>query len=704
MKRTMQTAAARRPRETVSAPAAAGVRARSLSWLGHPAVQAVFVVLLGLAAYSNTFQAPFVFDDRSSIVGNGVIKDLGSFLGGAGYAHNPRRFVGYLTMALNYRFGGLDVAGYHAVNLAIHITTALLLYWLARLVLRTPFFQDQFQVSSFKFQVPGSSTSNFKLETLNLLPLFTALLFVAHPVQTQAVTYIVQRLASLAAMFYILTLALYIKGRLQVSSLKFKDEPETRNLKLETLFFFSLSLISALLALRSKENAFTLPLALLLVEFSFFRGGAAKRLAAIIPAAAMIAAALYGAMRADKPLGVWLSDVTEKLTAADNISRGEYLINQFRVIVTYVRLLFLPVNQNLDYDYPFYDSLFDPPVFFSFLFLAALLGLAGRLYYRSGECKIKNEKYKMQNENDPSNFSFFTPGTSRLVAFGIFWFFITLLVESSLIPIADLIFEHRLYLPAAGPFLAVSALACRAGSRYSQRTVVAAMAVVVLVLAAATWKRNQVWGSEISLWSDVAEKSPGAVRGHFNLGVALLKAGRLDEALVELEAALAASKDFEYDSAYLSKLNDCIGVVYNKKGMVDQAFERLQAAVSIDGGNADARSNLALVMGKKGLIDQSIEQALIAIRLKPDLAEAYKNLGTAYLVKGMLPEAASQLEKAVALDPALAEAHNSLGIVYLRRGETGKAVMKFQEAVRLKPDQADFRDNLAMVLDQGEKR
>jgi tetratricopeptide (TPR) repeat protein len=406
----------------------------------------------------------------------------------------------------------------------------------------------------------------------------------------------------------------------------------------------------------------------------------ARRLAVLVPSLLATGAVLFVAFGSGKPVGTWLSDVTEKLTASDNTTRGEYLINQFRVVVTYIRLLFFPANQNLDYDYPTYESLFEPAVLCSFLVLAALGGFAIYLYRRSGP-----------RATSPLP----APRPARLIAFGIFWFFITLLVESSIIPIADHIFEHRLYLPAVGPFLAVTVLAFQGGSRLSPRLVAGAMTVAVLVLAVATWERNRVWGSAISLWSDVVEKSPGKVRGHFNLGVAYKEADRLDEAIGELEAALAATKAYDYDPAYLSKLNDYLGVVYNRKGMVDQAYERLRTAVSLDGGNANAHSNLALVLGKKGLVDQSIEQSQLALRLKPGLAEPYKNLGTACLVKGRLAEAASQLEKAIALDPKLADAYNNLGIVYLRMGKGGKAVEEFQTALRLKPERADFRENLA---------
>ena len=125
------------------------------------------------------------------------------------------------------------------------------------------------------------------------------------------------------------------------------------------------------------------------------------------------------------------------MAGSADVSRWDYLNTQFRVIVTYIRLLFFPVNQNLDYDYPIYRTFFTPPVFLSFLFLLGIFCWGIYLLYRS---------YK----SDQANRFWY-----RLIAFGIFWFFVTLSVESSIIPIQDVIYEHRLYLPSVGFFMAI---------------------------------------------------------------------------------------------------------------------------------------------------------------------------------------------------------------------------------------------------------
>src|SRR5208283_2180789 len=194
----------------------------------------ILIILAGLIVYSNTFHVPFVFDDFPNVQENRIIRSLDNFFSSSlGYDYNPRRFIGYLSFALNYHFGGFDVTGYHIVNLAIHIINSVLVYFMVKLTFRTPFFRDQGpgtrdQESEADSQKLGLGTDGHKSEAgsqslvpdpkspipglqslvpgpRSLVPMFSGLLFAVHPVQTQAVTYIVQRFASLAAMFYLMS-------------------------------------------------------------------------------------------------------------------------------------------------------------------------------------------------------------------------------------------------------------------------------------------------------------------------------------------------------------------------------------------------------------------------------------------------------------------------------------------------------------------
>jgi len=303
----------------------------SLSRWAQSCIVLLFLTLLASLIYSNTFSASFQFDDNYNIVDHSWIKNLSNLLDFSG-----SRYVGYLSFALNYHFGQLHVFGYHLVNLLIHITNGFLVYFFVLLLLR----------------IPSPHPSRLTPHASGIA-LVTALLFVAHPIQTQAVTYIVQRFTSLATLFYLLAVVLYLKWRLAV--------PESRHRSL----YYAGALLSTVLAMKTKEIAFTLPFMLILIEAVFFGSFTRKQWIALIPF--LLTLAIIPISRAGA-IGEGERFARETI----EISRLDYLLTQFRVILTYLRLLIFPVHQNLDYDYPISHSLWEPKVLFSFLFLLVL--------------------------------------------------------------------------------------------------------------------------------------------------------------------------------------------------------------------------------------------------------------------------------------------------------------------------------------------
>jgi tetratricopeptide (TPR) repeat protein len=532
------------------------------------------IAVLGIIAYSNSFHVPFVFDDEDSITGNPVIRDMGNFLlNGTGYSYNPRRFVGYLTFALNYEWGGLDVTGYHIVNLAIHIINALLVYGLMVLTFKTPMMK-------------GSALA----PRSGILAFFTAALFTVHPVQTEAVTYVVQRLASLAALFYSASLCLYIRFRLIQES---SEGPVWRGYVL-----YGLSLVSAVMAMKTKEIAFTLPLIVVVYELIFFGvGDMRRRVLWALPLLATAAIIPLSMLNLGKPLGEVLSDVSQVTVLQSSLSRWEYLMTEFRVIVTYIRLLFLPVGQNLDYDYTVYQSLFDPQVAVSFLFLLGLFVLAIvllRRAHRGGDASL------------------------RIISFGIVWFFVTLSVESSIIPIVDVIFEHRLYLPSVGFFMVlvpVVFLLMRKKTIKAMPAAAALFTVVIMTLAGATYARNMVWQSGISIWEDVVAKSPMNARGYNSLGTEFAKLKLYDKAMEEIQIAVRLQPD------YIEAHNN-LGVVYQALNMLDKAMGESEFAISRDPYFAKAYFNLAVIYYRMGRLDLAQKELMAGLSIKPDEEKA----------------------------------------------------------------------------------
>jgi protein O-mannosyl-transferase len=653
----------------------------------------LIIVFIGLIAYSDTFTVPFQFDDYPNITENPLLKNLGNFfLSPKGYSYNPRRFIGYLTFALNYHFGGLDVFGYHLVNLAVHIVTAVLLYFFVILTFRTQERRGaggEGQEEDKEGQ--GYGDSGFAMrDPRSLIALFSALLFVSHPVQTQAVTYIVQRFTSLAAMFYLLSVVMYVKGRLVTEKVRGDgrwargEGQEGKSTgqgamgkravpiahHLLPLTFFSLSFLSAVLAMMTKEISFTLPIVIVLYEFIFFKTSFRKKLLFLGPLLLTLLIIPISILGTHKPLGEIISDLSEKTRVQTDIPRWDYLMTQMRVITTYVRLLFLPVNQNLDYDYPVFHSLLAPPVLLSFLFLAAIFGTAVYLLY-----KVRDQGQGVTGKNEPPMTPDSIPSpithdplpiTSlyRLISFGILWFFITLSVESSFIPIADVIFEHRMYLPSAGALVAFTSAAfivlekALHERRTGVRVFTVFFSVVVVFLCLATHERNAVWRSDSSLWEDVAKKSPGNARAYNNLGFISLGEGRPDEALGFLRTAIRLRPDY-----------------------------------------ADARDNAGVALYDKGLFDAAIGQFRRAVALLPDIAEFHHNFGLAYLQKGLPDDAIAQFEEALKIQPDNYEIYNDLGVVYRQKGYITEAIDSFRNALALKPDYAGAHYNLGLALE-----
>jgi len=318
------------------------------------------------------------------------------------------------------------------------------------------------------------------------LALFAGLVFVTHPLQTQAVTYIIQRATSLAALFYLAALTLYVKSRLL--------QQQGKSPAVFKPFYYG-SLIVAVMAMFTKENTVTLPLMVLLYEACFLKTKEGLNWKYLIP---FLATLLIIPLMMFLTKSVDFIGMRRSLEEPSNLSSWQYLLTQFRVIVTYLRLLFIPLNQNLDYDYSIAKSLLDLPILASFILLSSIFTIAIRIF----------SKY-------------------RLIAFSIFWFFLTLLPESSIIPINDVIFEHRLYLPMAGfSFFIVSSVYYLFENK-TLKSMIIVLLIIISCYGMLTYRRNLIWKDEFTLWNDVVHKSPKKARPYYGRGIAYRDQGNI---------------------------------------------------------------------------------------------------------------------------------------------------------------------------------
>ena len=383
-------------------------------------IAGLLIGVLTLLVYSNTFYASFHFDDTPQIVENYKIRNLGNLP----EIIRGNRGISIATFALNYAIGGLNVVGYHIINLTIHVINGILIYFLIFLTL-----------SRIDLGTDFKSVPNKVRDRAKKIAIYTALLFAVHPIQTQAVTYIVQRMEILASMFMLIGILFFIKGA------------ETEKTAKRALFYGVVAL-SYLLGFYSKEIAITLPALILLYDYCFLANGDIKKIAGSLPLYLVLLAML--AFFATRTLtGLQETPGGSAGFGVQSITAKEYLFTQFNVLAYYITLLLVPINQNLDYDFPISKGLFEiplvkegtilnypiPPAFVSLVILLAIIGFAVYLFTRHAEHITRR---------------------SRSIAFFILWFFIILSPTSSFVPIIDVIFEHRLYLASAGFFFLFS--------------------------------------------------------------------------------------------------------------------------------------------------------------------------------------------------------------------------------------------------------
>ena len=581
----------------------------------------IIVILTGIIIYSNSFNCSFHFDDMLNIVDNPGIRNLADMKTLVNV--NPSRPVGIFTFALNYHFNQFDVFYYHLVNLIIHLINACLVWWLTLLIFSSPVLKDQPIAKNKK-----------------VLAFSTALLFVSHPLATQSVTYIVQRLASLAAMFYLLSLALYVKARLA----KKRDAFTNR--------LFAGSLLSAVLAMLTKENAFTLPFAILLFEICFLR---TKKLSinfrnylVILLIAALLGFIIITFLKFSS--GIFKS-IPPMLGHAYTITPVNYFLTQFSVIVKYIQLLFLPINQVLDYDFPVSNSFFEIRTLLSFTLLVALIILAVISFKRF-----------------------------RVISFGIFWFFLTLSIESSIIPITDVIFEHRTYLPSFGFFLILtSGLYLLFWDEYKYL----AISIFVIIIGSnsyLTFERNKVWRNDLSLWNDNVAKTPNLSRALMNRGVVYASLGQWDNAIDDYSKAI--TNDTKNIKAYYNR-----GVAYANLKQWDNAMADYSKAIEINPKYKDGYYNRGVVYATHGQWDKAIADFSEAIKIDPkNMKEAYYNRAVAYATLGDWYNAITDYSKVIGIDPDNTNAYSNRGIAYASLGQYYNSIKDYSRAIEIAPN------------------
>lgn len=585
----------------------------------------VLLILWMILIYQPSFQAPFQFDDNLTIIENPSIKSLQNIPWI--WIFDPSRFLTYLSFAFNYYFNGIDTPGYHAVNFILHMLVSLCVYLFVRGTVYRSLLKDR----------PNEDIEQFSLVALGI--------FLCHPVQTQAVTYISQRSTLLAALFYVLTVIFYIGWRQKKGG-----------------WYYVLALMAAGIGIFTKPNFITLPFALMLCEIFFLdarRAGAKKILLYLAPFFLIVAAIPFLLIawkyKAFDPH--FLLNVTRE---TEHISRGEYLLTQFNVVLTYIRLVFLPIGQNLDYDFPLAKGFFDWPTPLSFLALVCLFTVA-----------IRKFRY------------------NRLLSFCIFWFFLTLSLESSVFPIADVIFEHRLYLPMVG---IVCLLPVMLKNVLGRRFFAYGVCFIFILLSVLTYQRNLLWGDHVVFLQDIVKKSPRKARVHNNLAIAYEEKGDPEKATQEYKKAIALKSQYAHP-------HNNLGNIYAAQGRIQEAMEHFEKAMTIDPKYPAPVYNMGNVYYQKQDLKTAEEYYRWALSLNPNFVPALVGLASIYLKEGDIVRSRYFISEALRLNPEYAQAYYTLGDIYLSQRDYPMAVSAYKDAFYINRGLVSAVNNIGNIRD-----
>jgi len=614
---------------------------------------AVATLLIATAIiYGQTLDDEWHFDDLLELNRPGVkefapLADLGNYRG----------IIVLYTWALNYRWFGEDVRGYHLTNLVVHFINSILVYWMVWLL------AGLVRSGNAEREGPRKFTA-----------WIAALIFCVHPLGTQAVSYVTQRSTALATAFLLLCTCLY-----------FASCSGERRQRRRVLFYVA-SLVSFAVGLYSKHVVLTAPVILVLFEWVFTRevkGRIPQRIARMAPFfvlllfrmsnlgghARLVRQESTDTVRAISP-GPEAVDWT--FAAGALIHPADvYLYTQVRVIVRYLRLMLLPTGQNLDYDFPTFHSLWQAPVTGSLVLILAIVAVALILWKRL-----------------------------PLLTFGTLCLFITLGPTSSIVPTADVIFEHRAYPALFGFVLVLASLMIylqertdRGGQILGTRGLWIVPLCVVVALGAGSALRNRVWGSEISLWADAAAKSPDKARPHHNLGMALQRAGRIDEAMAEYERVLEIRPEHAI-------AHNNLGNIYREKGRLADAARVLQRAIRLDPQHIKAKgahSNLGNVLLELGRYVEAEAAYKKALEINPEGIRTQYNLAKLYEAQGRWDEAIDLHETLVASAPGDLVFLNALGCAYFNSGRLADAERILLDAVERHPNSDLVHYNLGLV-------
>jgi tetratricopeptide (TPR) repeat protein len=593
----------------------------------------VLLIAAGAICYANGMRGEFVFDDLGQIVANDRIRHvwpIGRFF------ETPRPLVEW-SFAVNHAWGRLDPRGYHLVNIAIHVGAGIVLFGLIRRCLT------------------GSPRAAVTESLASRLALVVSLIWVVHPLQTQSVTYIVQRAESLMGLFYLVTL---------YAAVRTMGTPQPRR-------WYAVAVGACALGMLAKPVMVTAPIAVVLMDRMVIGTSFGEMFRRRWPLHAGLAATwlilfvtgvVQGALDTSGQYGAFAGFSVETATPL------EYALTQPEVVLHYLRLAAWPRPLCLDYGWAIQDD-----------------WRAGALYL-GALCTIAAATVAAARR-------------SGGVVFCVAAFFLILAPTSSIVPIKDAAFEHRMYLPLAAvtTVIVVGAwkliVAWVRGESLRVGLSVVCLAIVVALLGWVTIRRNEDYSSRLRMWESVASVRPQNARAHNNIGTTLLNSGDAASAL----DALRRAERLDGDSA---EIRYNLGNALLKLGRTDEAVGHYEASIRLDPGAVEPAIMLANALSQREQWTQAAEVLRRAVRDanprtgRDTLAKAHFNLANTLSRQGDSAAAIAEYRLAIARDPRHHAAHYGLGVALQRAGRIDEAVAAYRMALEMAPEYVPARTAL----------
>ena len=591
--------------------------------------------LLLFLVYSNSLDATWHLDDFLNIISNprvhadasqpdSILKPFGSFFDNG----RLKRPLAFFTFAINWYWDQDNPRGYHLVNILIHLLAAFFLFRTIQVLFETPRLRGTWERSRIQF-----------------VSLLAAVLWAINPIQVNSVTYIVQRMASLCGMFYILSIYFYVNARLSGILTK------------KSILLYAACGLSFLAALLTKENAALLPGALVLIDATFFQKLDRKKVRWTILgiAFAMGIAVLIG--------GVFLFYKGNLLAFLSSERRFftpiERLLTQPRILLFYLTLIFYPTPNRLSlvHDIEISTSFYHPwTTLPSIIVVFALIGFA---------------VYKLRKW--------------PILSFAILFFFLNHVIESSIIPL-ELNFEHRNYLPAMFLFWPVAVGLERLLTQYRERNPIVFRALLVFIpllivgLGTGTYIRNAVWSSGKLLWEDALRKAPQSARSYIHLAWShYQRRGEEKMALLLYHKALKMKHNSKDQHA---KIYNNIAYIHFKNGDCGRAIEYWQKSHEMVKSYYMPRYLLALALTRCGRFEEALSHLDHLIEQRPDYSKPLNLKAVIRLIQNQPQEALVLFRRCLKLEPANAHYYLNVGAGFHLLGDYQRAELFLFQALR----------------------